>query len=232
MIGVADLDSDYAGPLAGFAGAIAYLKTQARPPELLVSVAVDTPFLPADYVARLVDKLGEAPAAVAAYGGQPYPTNSIWRIGRFRDLPEHVAGRDGAAEPQIAVRPGRRAPDRVAGRGCRRSLRQRQYAGGSGGSGAARGCRGGYSQLSFRDRKFGLGKGKSKPLHGRCFTRGTCSAVAQLVEHSTVNRMVLGSSPSRGANSERNCERRAPQFPLHSFLQTPQASGGALALIP
>src|SRR4051794_3370734 len=27
------------------------------------------------------------------------------------------------------------------------------------------------------------------------------SAVAQLVEHSTVNRMVLGSSPSRGANS-------------------------------
>ncbi len=90
MIGVADLDSDYAGPLAGFAGAIAYLKPQARPPELLVSVAVDTPFLPADYVARLVDKLGEAPAAVAAYGGQPYPTNSIWRIGRFRDLPEHV----------------------------------------------------------------------------------------------------------------------------------------------
>ncbi len=35
-----------------------------------------------------------------------------------------------------------------------------------------------------------------------------------------------------GANSERNCERRAPQFPLHSFLQTPQASGGALASIP
>jgi molybdopterin-guanine dinucleotide biosynthesis protein A len=90
MIGVPDLETDYAGPLAGLAGAISYLNTLADPPELLISVAVDTPFLPADYVARLVGELGEAPAAIAAYGGQPYPTNSIWRVARFRDLPERV----------------------------------------------------------------------------------------------------------------------------------------------
>jgi len=29
------------------------------------------------------------------------------------------------------------------------------------------------------------------------------------------------------ANSERNCERRAPQFPLHGFLQTPQVLHGS-----
>ena len=91
MTAVPDLDGDYGGPLAGVAGAIAYLNGLATPPELLISVAVDTPFLPEDFVARLVDGLGEAPAAVASYAGQHYPTNSIWRVARFRDLPERVA---------------------------------------------------------------------------------------------------------------------------------------------
>jgi molybdopterin-guanine dinucleotide biosynthesis protein A len=95
MTAVPDLDGDYAGPLAGLAGAVAYLGALAKPPELLVSVAVDTPFLPSDFVTRLVEGLGEAPAAVATYGGQPYPTNAIWRVARFRDLPERV--RSGAA---------------------------------------------------------------------------------------------------------------------------------------
>jgi molybdopterin-guanine dinucleotide biosynthesis protein A len=90
MNAVPDLQGDYAGPLAGLAGAVAYLNAMATPPELLVSVAVDTPFLPPDFVTRLVDGLGEAPAAIAAYGGQPYPTNAIWRVARFRDLPERV----------------------------------------------------------------------------------------------------------------------------------------------
>ena len=91
MVPVPDLDGDYAGPLAGVAGAIADLNGLETPPELLISVAVDTPFLPEDFVARLVDGLGEAPAAIASYAGQPYPTNAIWRVSRFRDLPERVA---------------------------------------------------------------------------------------------------------------------------------------------
>jgi len=95
MIAVPDLESDYAGPLAGLAGAIAYCDTLSTPPELLISVAVDTPFLPADFVTRLVDGLGAAPAAIASYGGQPYPTNAIWRTARFSDLPHRV--RVGAA---------------------------------------------------------------------------------------------------------------------------------------
>lgn len=90
MVAVADLAGDYAGPLAGLAGAIAWINTLGTPPQLLVSVAVDTPFLPGDFVARLLDGLGDAPAAIAAYGGQPYPTNAIWRVARFRDLPERV----------------------------------------------------------------------------------------------------------------------------------------------
>jgi molybdopterin-guanine dinucleotide biosynthesis protein A len=90
MIAVPDLDGDYAGPLAGLAGAVAHINSLSAPPDLLVSVAVDTPFLPADFVTRLADELAEGPAAIAAYGGQPYPTNAIWRVARFRDLPERV----------------------------------------------------------------------------------------------------------------------------------------------
>lgn len=87
VVAVADLPGDYAGPLAGFAAALAALGDSA---ELLVCAAVDAPFLPRDYVERLVAGLGEAPAAIASYGGQPYPTNSIWRLERFRDLPARM----------------------------------------------------------------------------------------------------------------------------------------------
>lgn len=90
LVPVPDLDGDYAGPLAGFAGAIAYLAGIANPPELLVCAAVDAPFLPQDYVARLVEALGQHEAAIAGYAGQPYPTNSIWRVARFLDLPAQV----------------------------------------------------------------------------------------------------------------------------------------------
>lgn len=91
MIGVPDLDGDYAGPLAGLAGAMAYFGTLTVAPDLVISVAVDTPLLPDDFVQRLAGELGDRSAAIAAYGGQPYPTNAIWRIERFRDLPERVA---------------------------------------------------------------------------------------------------------------------------------------------
>lgn len=87
VAGVADLPGDYAGPLAGFAAAVAALPGDI---ELLISAAVDSPFLPVDYVERLMSALGDAPAAIARYGEQPYPTSSIWRVERFRDLPERV----------------------------------------------------------------------------------------------------------------------------------------------
>ncbi len=90
LVPVPDLAGDYAGPLAGFAGAIAYLAGMTARPELLICAAVDAPFLPADYAARLTDSLGTHDAAIAVYDGQPYPTNSIWRIDRFLDLPARV----------------------------------------------------------------------------------------------------------------------------------------------
>lgn len=92
---VADLPAPYGGPLAGVAAAVAHCRRLAEPPEALVTVAVDTPFVPGDYVARLSAALGEAPAVTARYAGQPYPTNMIWRFSVLEDLPERLS--DGRA---------------------------------------------------------------------------------------------------------------------------------------
>lgn len=93
QVGVADLATPYAGPLAGVAAAVVHCRNLDPLPEALVTVAVDTPFVPADYVARLVAALDEAtPAIIARYAGQAYPTNMIWRFAALTSLPEQLAG--------------------------------------------------------------------------------------------------------------------------------------------
>jgi molybdopterin-guanine dinucleotide biosynthesis protein A len=89
---VPDLPLDYAGPLAGLAAAVAWLLRQPRPPELLLSVAVDTPFAPPDLVARLTAALTpDRGAAIACYDGQDYPTNGLWRLSALAPLPDAMA---------------------------------------------------------------------------------------------------------------------------------------------
>jgi molybdenum cofactor guanylyltransferase len=79
------------GPLAGMAAAARHLKDVASAEDVLVSVAVDTPFLPHDYVPRLVAALGDARAVQAAWRGQVYPTNAGYQIGAIADLPQRAA---------------------------------------------------------------------------------------------------------------------------------------------
>ena len=86
---VPDLASDYGGPLAGLAAAVEWLGHAGWSGDLVLS-AVDAPFLPADYVPRLLEALARAPAAIASAGGQPYPANSAWRLAAIADLPDAV----------------------------------------------------------------------------------------------------------------------------------------------
>lgn len=68
------------GPLAGI---LAGLEWAAAVPGVfgLVSVATDTPFLPADLVARLAAALSPAtPLVVAASGGRPHPVVALWPL--------------------------------------------------------------------------------------------------------------------------------------------------------
>ena len=88
-VAVPDLESDYGGPLAGLAAAVDWLASRGRSGDLVLS-AVDAPFLPADYVPRLLEALADAPAAIASAGEQPYPTNSAWRLAAIADLAAEV----------------------------------------------------------------------------------------------------------------------------------------------
>jgi molybdopterin-guanine dinucleotide biosynthesis protein A len=67
------------GPLAGLAAAAAWCATQPEAPGVLVTAAVDTPFLPAGFVPKMVEALGEHDAVIASHAGQAYPTNAAWR---------------------------------------------------------------------------------------------------------------------------------------------------------
>ncbi len=80
-VSIADEGADFAGPMAGIRAAVSYLRPQAQPEDLLVTVAVDTPFLPADFTPRLTDALEtDANAAFASWGEAFYPTNAIYRL--------------------------------------------------------------------------------------------------------------------------------------------------------
>lgn len=81
QIAVPDLLSDYRGPVAGVAAAADWCLRQPIPPDLLVTAAVDTPFLPNNYIALMLSALPDgAPGVIAAWNGQDYPTNALWRV--------------------------------------------------------------------------------------------------------------------------------------------------------
>ena len=91
---VPDLQSDYPGPLAGLAGAVAWLEAQGWSPNFVTTAAVDTPFFPPDFVAKAVSSLSEADAPadamIARCAGQDYPTNAVWRFASVSALAERV----------------------------------------------------------------------------------------------------------------------------------------------
>lgn len=89
-VALADLDAATGGPLAGLAAAVASLQARGIGEGLLVSAAVDTPFLPIRFADLLSAALGNAAGAYAAWGDQFYPPNAIWRIEALATLPAQV----------------------------------------------------------------------------------------------------------------------------------------------
>ena len=87
---VPDLQSDYRGPLAGLAGAVAWLAAQGWSPDFVATAAVDTPFFPPDFVAQAISSLTDADAIIARCAGQDYPTNAVWRFTSVSALAERV----------------------------------------------------------------------------------------------------------------------------------------------
>jgi molybdopterin-guanine dinucleotide biosynthesis protein A len=86
---VSDAIGGYAGPLAGLHAGLSVSK---RP--FLASVPCDSPFLPADLIERLYQRIDETGAelAVAKTGEQPHPVFSLMRRGVLDHLTDFLKG--------------------------------------------------------------------------------------------------------------------------------------------
>lgn len=85
---IPDLPADYAGPLAGVAAAVDGLG--AGDAGWLLSLAVDTPFFPGDFLARAAALALETDCVMGCFGAQDYPTNALWRLRALGTLPDAV----------------------------------------------------------------------------------------------------------------------------------------------
>jgi molybdopterin-guanine dinucleotide biosynthesis protein A len=84
---VSDAIGGFAGPLAGLHAGLSISKRS-----LLASVPCDSPFLPADLIERLYERIDETGAelAVAKTGDQPHPVFSLMRRGVLDHLAEFL----------------------------------------------------------------------------------------------------------------------------------------------
>jgi molybdenum cofactor guanylyltransferase len=86
QIAIPDAGAAGTGPVAGVEAAAAWLLDLQVPPEFLLTVAVDTPFLPGDYAKQLLAAMQTGvPGLVVHYAGQDYPTNALWRLQSLAD---------------------------------------------------------------------------------------------------------------------------------------------------
>ncbi|MGI9413422.1 MAG: molybdenum cofactor guanylyltransferase MobA [Hyphomicrobiales bacterium] len=92
----ADPVEGFAGPLAGVLAGLDWARANVPDAEWVVTVASDTPFFPADLVARLVAAVGagDAEMACAASGGRHHPVFGLWPVRLAEDLRRAMVGED------------------------------------------------------------------------------------------------------------------------------------------
>jgi molybdopterin-guanine dinucleotide biosynthesis protein A len=78
---VADSIAGFAGPLAGVHAGLEWVKTNRPGIRYAVTVAADTPFFPADLVARFLAALPAAPALMVARSAEGvHPVIGLWPV--------------------------------------------------------------------------------------------------------------------------------------------------------
>lgn len=95
---VPDLSTDKCGPIDGLEAGIAWAMTMKHTPDYLLTVAVDTPFLPVDLVAKLLPVAQQNGAAIASTAAHLQPTISLHKLGHISSADilafKHKAFRD------------------------------------------------------------------------------------------------------------------------------------------
>lgn len=108
---IADGVGGFAGPLAGVLAAMRWAARAGAP--AVLSVSVDTPFLPPDLVHRLVEAAGPRGLALAASPGpegrlRDHPTCALWPVTLADALAEALeSGQSRIGQFAAAYRPGR-----------------------------------------------------------------------------------------------------------------------------
>ncbi len=106
LIALPDAPGGLTGPAAGLLAGARWCAEKGE--ELLVSVAVDTPLFPLDFVSRAQPSLaGNLGCVVGEYGGRDYPTNALWHVpALFNALEGEVRGAKGPRLRDIATKVG------------------------------------------------------------------------------------------------------------------------------
>ena len=89
---VPDILRNLTTPLSGLHAALSFANEVKG--DVLVTVPSDTPFLPADLVARLMEKMITGGAAIASSGDQDHYLIGAWKTGLLDDL-ERAVAKDG-----------------------------------------------------------------------------------------------------------------------------------------
>lgn len=102
---IADTILDFAGPLAGILAGLDWLAAHRPTTPWLLSVAADTPFIPADLTARLHAARAAAgtPLACAASAGRAHHAIGLWPVSLREDLRQSLE----AGDRKIGVWTGR-----------------------------------------------------------------------------------------------------------------------------
>jgi molybdopterin-guanine dinucleotide biosynthesis protein A len=90
----ADLIAGFTGPLAGVLTGMAWTRANRPDCPWIATIATDTPFFPAELVARLLAKveLEKAELACAASGGRAHPVFGLWPVRLAGALQAAIAG--------------------------------------------------------------------------------------------------------------------------------------------
>ncbi|MFO0997617.1 MAG: molybdenum cofactor guanylyltransferase MobA [Alphaproteobacteria bacterium] len=93
---MADVVPGFAGPLAGVLSGMRWAKRERPGCEWLASFATDTPFLPVDLVAKLIEAVAAegADLACASSAGIVHPVFALWPL-RLADELHHALVQDG-----------------------------------------------------------------------------------------------------------------------------------------
>ncbi len=106
---VPDAFGDYAGPLAGLLSGMVWARRHRPATRWVVTAPCDTPFLPLDYVPRLVAAAGaeDGVILIAASGGRRHFASGLWPISLADDLAGFLAAGERRIQSWIERHPNR-----------------------------------------------------------------------------------------------------------------------------